>query len=494
MRSLLIVDDEYYIRARVQRCVDWQALGFDRIVECSNGQEALALMKKQSFDLVVADISMPIMDGLTLCEKIINLHYDTLIILLTGYDKFEYAQQAVSYNVVEYILKPVDSNEMEKAVRKALSRMDERAYLEAQKKERETLHTQTILLKRELFLRIVLSDGYLNRPAAAEQMKLYGIYADMTYYVVYSRSQKLASATQIDGGIALPFGMAWIVLKHTLAEWIHDFRVQNPTPVLGISSAHCGTPKEIFQACREARLIASQHILKSEETVFYYNEYAAGHENANQDVLITYRDTFDAALRTQNQGQAEAALFQGLSQLTSVLDGYLFIENILTSIQKSTIREESGWEDSALFKMQAFDMLCNSESLNELQELLLKMVREFFLKSQQFSFNAGMLLVKKVRQMVSRHYMEEDLSVGSIAEALSLNASYLSDSFGCYNGQSLSQYIMQVRMEKARELLADEALSLVDVMEQVGYKDPYYFSRRFKKYFGYSPSAYRRTR
>jgi len=87
--------------------------------------------------------------------------------------------------------------------------------------------------------------------------------------------------------------------------------------------------------------------------------------------------------------------------------------------------------------------------------------------------------------------MDANLGLSAISRALSLNASYLSDAFRRFHGQTLSQYITQVRMAKARDLLLSGELSLVEVMEQVGYSDPYYFSKRFKKFYGVPPSAYK---
>ena len=95
MRSVLLVDDEYFIRVRVRKCVDWQALGFDMVADCESGREALELLEAHPFDLVVLDISMPIMDGLSLCREIRARGYDSQLVILTGYDKFEYAKSAL---------------------------------------------------------------------------------------------------------------------------------------------------------------------------------------------------------------------------------------------------------------------------------------------------------------------------------------------------------------------------------------------------------------
>ena len=125
MRSVLLVDDEYFIRVRVRKCVDWQALGFDMVADCESGREALELLEAHPFDLVVLDISMPIMDGLSLCREIRARGYDSQLVILTGYDKFEYAKSALSFGVLDYILKPIDEEEMEQVVKKRVKESTE---------------------------------------------------------------------------------------------------------------------------------------------------------------------------------------------------------------------------------------------------------------------------------------------------------------------------------------------------------------------------------
>ena len=147
MRSVLLVDDEYFIRVRVRKCVDWQALGFDMVADCESGREALELLEAHPFDLVVLDISMPIMDGLSLCREIRARGYDSQLVILTGYDKFEYAKSALSFGVLDYILKPIDEEEMEQVVKKACERIDRKESLEHQRAEHLLLKSQAEQMK-----------------------------------------------------------------------------------------------------------------------------------------------------------------------------------------------------------------------------------------------------------------------------------------------------------------------------------------------------------
>ncbi len=376
MRSLLIVDDEYYIRVRVKKCVDWLALGFETVVECENGRDALALMDERPFDLVILDISMPVMDGLALCREMHEKGHRTQVIFLTGYDKFEYAKTALAYGVVDYILKPVDGEEMEKAVRKALGRMALSASIEHQMRKSEELERETKRMKTDLLFGAILSGGCLENAAVAAQMESHGIRPDARYSVMYFQAGDLPSfAALLPTGIfglevRLAQGRVWIVEEAQPGDTVKYLSENQllPDAPFGVSLSRGGTPKQVHAAYQEA-------------------------------------------VRNFPQDRVTAS-------------------------------------------------------------------------------DAGMLLVKRVRQLVEEHYMEEDLSLSTIAQTLCLNASYLSDSFRRFGGQTLSQYITQVRMEKASELLRRGNTGLVDLMEQVGYKDPYYFSKRFKKYFGCSPTAY----
>ncbi|MEG0125076.1 MAG: response regulator, partial [Clostridia bacterium] len=109
----LLVDDDRLVCAGLQKLVPWAFFGFDEVLEAYDGQQAYALAMSQNPDLIISDISMPVMDGLSFCEKISQTMVDVPVILLSAYDNFEYARTAMRFGVAYYLLKPIDKPKIE---------------------------------------------------------------------------------------------------------------------------------------------------------------------------------------------------------------------------------------------------------------------------------------------------------------------------------------------------------------------------------------------
>ena len=506
MRSVLLVDDEYFIRVRVRKCVDWQALGFDMVADCESGREALELLEAHPFDLVVLDISMPIMDGLSLCREIRARGYDSQLVILTGYDKFEYAKSALSFGVLDYILKPIDEEEMEQVVKKACERIDRKESLEHQRAEHLLLKSQAEQMKSDIFFSSILTDSFLERPETAEMLCQYGVDPKEKYRLICFREEAsvrpetaLPPDICLAASISLPQGAFWLIReeeRQRITAWLKEWAEQLPSECfLGISTPHSGTPEQLHLAYQEARLIFQQRLLDPALRAFCYDDYVSGRQIIGFEKLRNFKASFNEGLRAQNLEQIDAAVSGAFGHLVaernSIFGLHLFLENMLFEIQRLTLHANNEWLGDALFRMQAFELINSSDTLESLKNQLLETIAHCISQKNYFASSAGSLLIKKVEQIVKDNYMDANLGLSAISRALSLNASYLSDAFRRFHGQTLSQYITQVRMAKARDLLLSGELSLVEVMEQVGYSDPYYFSKRFKKFYGVSPSAYK---
>ncbi|MGN0745901.1 MAG: response regulator [Aristaeellaceae bacterium] len=493
MKTLLIIDDEYYIRVRVRKCIDWEALGFGEILDCANGQEALALMTEHPVDLVVADISMPVMDGLSLCEALRERQADTQIILLTGYDRFDYVKQALSYGVVEYVLKPVDGEELEKAVQKACARMKQNASLRIIQQEKRVLEHEKNRLQLELAVTLLFSDGYMGSRDTPPILADFGIREADSYAVVYVQTEK---ACTLPGTVwtRLAHGQVGIVEESALAQ-VTGALAMEPLLTAGVSALHRGTPQELHEAYREARFILAQRLITPDKRLFHYAEYQHNRLSSWPERMKAHCLALQADIRDGNarkvQADTDAALACLSQERGSVHELYVFVRWLLLEMQTSGAHGQRAWDERALFDMQAAEILQNSRSLQEVRQQLAHCIDQYMHREESAIPAAGILLVNRVHQLVRENYQDESLSPSGIAQALSMNASYLSDAFRRYGGETLSHCITRVRMEKAGELLSGSDRSLTEVMEQVGYKDPYYFSKRFKKYFGCTPTAWR---
>ncbi len=154
--SIILADDEQNILYGMQKGIDWASLGFSVVGTAQNGKEVLEIMEEFHTDLVISDIKMPFMDGLELAKQIQENYMNTKVILFSGWDDFEYARLAISYGVSEYIMKPINYDEMQKLLIEMHEELD-REYNEKMNRVRlETAYTKSLpLLRQQFFSRLV---------------------------------------------------------------------------------------------------------------------------------------------------------------------------------------------------------------------------------------------------------------------------------------------------------------------------------------------------
>lgn len=129
MYKVVVIDDEYYLRKALIACIDWNELGFEICAEAQNGQQGYDLICDKKADLAIVDVNMPIVDGLSMIKKLRNNNNDIIIILLSGYSEFEYAQKAIKYKVRNYLLKPLEENELIDELLKIKIELDSKAQI-----------------------------------------------------------------------------------------------------------------------------------------------------------------------------------------------------------------------------------------------------------------------------------------------------------------------------------------------------------------------------
>lgn len=171
---IILVDDEEEIRKGIARRIDWQSLGFELIGDAENGEDALEKIEQLEPDVVMTDIRMPYMDGLTLCTRIRQKYPSMKILLFSGYDDFEYAKQAIKLNVSEYILKPVNMEELSEILTRVRRKLDEEI---EQRRNIDLLresYRQSIPILREVFFNDMVR-GNVETATIEERLKEYGV-------------------------------------------------------------------------------------------------------------------------------------------------------------------------------------------------------------------------------------------------------------------------------------------------------------------------------
>ena len=500
---LVIADDENVIRKGLSGYIPWNEIDCIMDGTAGNGVEAAELIKKYNPDIVITDIKMPRMDGLELAKYIQENYPKTKVIILTGYAEFEYARSAINYGVVEYLLKPISKDILMESVRRIITgNTREKNIKQSQLQDAAYLRMQIL---QELACNKQNTEKLLSR---AEE---YGISLENYHTVVFDIGQEremnlnyimenLLKQYPEDYFFILNNCLFWlnriedkVNLSETAAEianigqQLYGFNVY-----AGISRQHQGLdklPEAVFEA-----LYALHQNFYSEQSVCYYT---LRNDRLEQDIhLICARELFtlekhlnERKFETvrQNMGAIFSALKTLMAPEFDVKTVCMQIYNICTSVLL-----KNGLSGYPLHRNTDTDFyLCIRESrtINSLENAVLGLLTKTIEILSGEGKSVG-IPVKKALKYIYDNY-QKDLSLELIANECYINSSYLSRIFKKAMNEPISEYINKIRIEKAKELLTISALFSYEVAEAVGFNDPAYFSKVFKKMTGSSPKNFK---
>lgn len=529
MYTVLIADDEAIIRKGIASIIDWNSLGFDTILQAENGEEALKLFNDNKIDLLLTDIVMPRMDGLELTERVREKYPDVMIAILSGYDDFEYAQQAVGLGVQEYILKPVGAKALYGQIRKITKKMqqqtEERNYLEEMSHQ---IYTSMPMLREQL-LNVAVCRDYCNVSEVlkrAESLDLnlddgpfYVAAVSVDYSKIAEKDRELYSfavknvirdciGTQhysfegIDGNTILIFRARLLVsedpdvrsLVLSLLEVIQKailltLRLTS-TCALGTLAKSVGELHDSYQ--KALRALECRYTL-GENNIYDIQDLDIVHSSAWPIELIR---KFLKILKYEDAEELKRAA-DGIREYIKS-DRNLSIWNIrmifldLVMETQKLLTEVKGINqavlDSGIETIQRISTMDSLEQgLCDFKNYELAAQKEL----RRVEQNESQRLIGKVKEYIDSNYSDPDLSLTSAAEYITTSTGYLSALFKREEGVNFSRYLTNVRMEKAMSLLLTTDKKSYEIALETGFSNPHYFSVSFKKHCGMTPSEYR---
>lgn len=514
MYRVLIVDDERFMRDGIKRILPWKDLNVSDVETADSGNKALECMKQQMPDLVLTDIEMKNMNGIELIRRMNTINPELRIIVLTGHDDFSYVQECCRMQVQDYLLKPVEPEELAEKIRKQLQELEE----EREKKKKVTKEAHYSVLSEQILVNSVferflekkdnLEDIYqlMHRYhwLEGEKIQLAAIAEEDSgnedwngYYGFLELSAGSACSEMIEyGGHGVIFrdrsNLMFLLLfcgeKHPeTSELIRDIQsvLMNeydlqPQVYLG---EKVDTIQEIIPYYKEALLFFGRQASYSGEN--------AGTQtwilSASQMYSRMMRMTQEAQKNIENQKLVKS-LYSDFCLLFAGSDIELKTKksrwiHFLTDIYMAWL--DAGHEAS---EMDLAELIAVSRKLTgyELYEEGLKFLQKLFGQEQDSSGD----VVGNAKNYINGH-LSEELSVASLADRYYLSVAYFSKLFKKKEGIGCNYYIVHQRMERAKQLLRNKQLKVQEVAVQVGYQDVNYFSNAFKKYTGVSPADYR---
>lgn len=517
---VLLVDDEEDIREGISRKMDWLGLGFSLVGEAANGQDALELAESLRPDVILTDIKMPFMDGLELCRILTDRLPAARFVVFSGFDAFEYAKQAIQMNVVEYILKPINADELSAVLRRLKDQLDRER---AERRNVELLrsrYTENLPVLRELFYANLL-DGHIEPGTERERAAHLDIdlqgeeWAVGLAYIGSDRRdalstlsvQKLLEESLTADRCRLTLYNDWVAVIVSLTEsfTIYDLiRVLDRVCTLAASylgltltvgvGAPCKELSGMARSAAEARTALEYRSMVGRGQVIYIGDL-----EPDGGQVLTFEEaderTLTAAVRLGSEQEvrdAAAALAGKIREANPSAGQYnLFLMELVTHLMKMTRRSGVGVEE--VFGT-GFSLPIQDSALPSLEELegwcVERYLRLRTLIRRRQTDSAGQT-VEAAKEYIRQHYAESDLSVEKLCAYLHLSSTYFSTLFKRETGTSFTAYVTTVRMEAAAEAIRGTEEKTYLIAQRCGYEDPNYFSYVFKRHFGVTPTKYR---
>jgi two-component system response regulator YesN len=518
--KVFFVEDEIVTREGIRDNVDWTVNGFEYCGEASDGEMALPLLQTTRPDVLITDIKMPFMDGLQLCRIVREQMPWIKIIILSGHDEFEYAQKAIELGVTEYLLKPVTVQNIHHSLQKIAAKLDrdkneQKDLAELQKQVEENRDA----LRERFLLKLVV--GAISSTDAIEQGQLLGLDLIARCYLVvilkaelddrseqfdydeYRQVQQIVAGRVGNNPDIFLLKKDWeelvLVMKGSTPEYLEE----ESNFLLGVIkqdvkrtkyhlSMGVGAPKkriaDIYHSFVEA-LVTIQNATN-------VNKSCANLAVEKAELLKIDKTAVENYLRSGAKDGIEE-FFDGYIRPLgdSALRSYLIKNYIVVDVIVATaklVKEWGGEIDRVVLELNSLETILTSiKSVENLREQICKILVSALVFRDTQTQPQHTRLIQQAKNHIDQHYMEADLSLHDIATLINLSPSHFSTVFAQETSQTFKDYLTEVRIQKAKELLRTTALRSSDISYQVGYNDPHYFSFVFKKNTGFSPSEFR---
>ncbi|NLG58347.1 MAG: response regulator [Clostridiales bacterium] len=529
MYKVFLVDDEIVIREGIRSSFPWDSSSFVLAGEAPDGEIALSLMQEIKPDILITDIRMPFMDGLTLCRKALALMPWLKIIILSGFDEFTYAREALVLGVREYLLKPINAQELEEALRRIAAQIDEerRQFADLQAVKRQ-LELSSGLMK-EQFLKELLQGikEEEKRASVFPDARKLGLNIMARHYRVMLIAPRegtpvdpllprglisRTAASQPEGSVyhcQMNGFMALLFLGESLEnmeEQVFSFAeaVKHEAGDLKLPTMHIaiGSPvgavfalPDSFASALITLKAMQEHLGDSRTSIMDSGDTQAG----LGELLSLAKDAslFDR-LRFAPISQVEEIVSDmlnkdGVVQRSLIMLNYVLVESVLTATR---IIKEQGGDPGALLPAQLRDE--GGLSLLTQPEDILKAAREALTRALEFRDRQNLSryneVIRQACAFIENNYTNPHITLGDAAEAVHLSPNHFCTVFSQETGSTFIEYLTRLRLERARELLEGSQARSSSIAHQVGYRDPHYFSYLFKKHTGLSPRDWRKQR
>lgn len=523
MYTIVVADDEEELRKAIIKKIQWEEIGFQVVGEAENGVEALELVEKMEPDLLLSDIRMPFISGIELARQVREIRPSTQIAFLSGYDEFSYAQQAIQYNIISYLLKPISMVELTKELTNMKVKID-KLFLEFASKQRTDMDLSSFLMP-------LLLDEYHTDNTEERELRLGRNAVDTGFLTTVEPSLRyvVLVTTILDGhGVNQTdhnhVSSIDIILRKYIRyysfycggkivslmagtsaafeKYLHilvDDIMQSMERILGM---HCniGISRVVLllSACHEAytEAVSAMRYARHTDSSVHYITDEEPFRGMDPDDISNVISEIENRIRTSTREELEVYLDEILGGLerhgaTKGQVNFLVTE-LVVSVSRAVCAVVDG-EEAERFKQEG-DMHRMAFLECRIPEII-GLFTSYCLNAREIIFDqrkkSGEVLCKKALYLIETDYMNTDISLVSVSGQIGISPNYLSALLKKHIGKTFIDLLTQKRIETAKALIMDTPMKIREISERCGYSDQHYFSYCFKKYIGMSPNMLR---
>lgn len=534
--KVFLVEDEMVIRRGIKNSIDREKEGYIFCGEASDGELAYPMIIKEKPDILITDIRMPFMDGLELCKLVKKELPNIKILILSGYDEFDYAKEAIRLGVTEYLLKPISSGKLLEAlngVSESIRREKEdkdlvRKYMEEMREntehEKQKFFEQMIVgnlsmadaletgKKYEMNLSAGMYNLLLFRFTLGEENRKSGELLGEAEYAIEKLTERLEYVFEFQRGVE---GWAFLLMadnEEQMSERVKELSKDLEEIMKNYSTiayfGGIGQPvarlRELEESFREAeRALAARFTMELNRIISVEDIRMAQNVDTLDDIEITSfgeiektrtmlekflnngaEDEIDEFVDVYINELPEENLKSVLMRQYIIMDAYIVMMSFCEKIE--------GIEG----EMQAqSEELKNSmktiQTLEEIKNYIRMLLKKIIGVRDTISGRRYSDIIEIAKDQIRKTYMSDEISLNTIAAEVGMSPSYFSSIFSKEMGKTFVEYLTEIRMDRAKELLMCSSMKTSEIGYEVGYKDPHYFSYIFKKTQNCTPKEFR---
>ncbi len=528
--KVLIIDDEPIIRKGLINIINWSQLDCEICGEASDGLSGEELIKSLKPDIILTDIRMPKADGFSMIRQVKEIIPKSKVIILTGYRDFNYAQEAVKLGAFDFILKPTKIEELTDVIKRTVGALECEKKRGEELNQYKTLYEKNIPLLKEKLLYNLIYGIYMNDADIETQMERLNLSIDQfimgiidnessgekdgytlqlyQFGIVSTLEEVLADefafiSTALNNRwllfVANPLTQEGLKLDklHEKLTYIQEMieNCFNFTVSIAISTQGQGY-KDLPLKFRECKSALEHRFYLGGNTIIFYSDLNTFFKVKDHTLLEQHQKQLLDHIKAGDRETVEQTVESIRSYIRElkaddkayIKSFYLGTLSSINSIRSSLSNENS--EEKGLSLTSLYPMIESCDNIMDLNDILKEAARKAAENVNVYNNKNMKLLVKNAAEYLEKHY-SEPVTLNDVAETLYVSTYYLSRMFKKELNKNFVDYLNEIRINRAKELLKDVRYKTYEIADAIGISDAHYFSRLFKKYVGLTPTEYK---